>query len=387
MVLLKKTIKAHQDFEFNANLKREIDYFITIPENNVKGLVVYIAGFGADAGEYRKKFSSYIADKFSMACLTVDYHCFFSRPASGGKINIEPGVLKLLQTLTGCTNNESIDTILAKVSQMNPGRKEPVVIPGLIYPDKNEYQNFGILPALDHIYSINDVLINYPQIPKKIYAIGSSYGGYIANLISKLAPRTLNAVFDNSSWAKPNLNYITGRESGSAEFVLQYSPNILISLNVLSPWSQYLFMPNGFNHDRFIMRAFPRHHLRIMKEIGNLKTVYKFIHAENDLIANTGDKKLLVEDMKREGFDVDFKVYSQKDDIDGEYIKNLSHGMGVSMRRFFDVCYDGIEKNINEETIVDYDFKHRFEFLCQSQKYIVDYEGSKQPRCCLEPLN
>jgi hypothetical protein len=82
MVLIKQTIDAHQDFEFNVNINRKIDYFIDKPVQNIKGLVVYIAGFGADAGEYRKKFSKHIVDKYSMACLTVDYHCFFSRPAS-----------------------------------------------------------------------------------------------------------------------------------------------------------------------------------------------------------------------------------------------------------------------------------------------------------------
>lgn len=386
MSLIKETIPAHNDFEFNSNLKREIAYYIDLPLKKIKGLVVYIAGFGEDAGEYRKKFSSYIVDKFSMACLTVDYHCFFSRPSNGGKINIEPGVLKLLQTLTGCTNNESIDTILAKVSEMNTGRKEPVVIPGLIYPDKNEYQNFGILPALDHIYAINDVLTKYPNIPRKIYAIGSSYGGYIANLISKFAPCTLNAVFDNSSWAKPNLNYVIGRDKGIAEFMLYHSPQIQISLNVLSPWSQYLFMPNGFDHDRFIVRSFPRQHLKTMKEIGGLKTIYKCIHAENDFIANTGDKNLLVQDMKAEGFNVDFKVYTQKD-IDGTYIKNLNHGMGVSMRRFFEICYHEIKKDVKEESHVDYDFKHCFEFICKSQKYIVNYEDNTQPRCFIESIS
>ena len=48
------TIAAHSDFEFHSLKNREIDYSIMIPSGTVKGLVLFIAGFGADAGAYKK---------------------------------------------------------------------------------------------------------------------------------------------------------------------------------------------------------------------------------------------------------------------------------------------------------------------------------------------
>ena len=381
-------IEAHHDFEFNSVIRRKIDYSIYLPEGGWEGLVLFIAGFGADAGPYRENFQHHIGDEYSMACLTVDYHCFCSRPNSGGAISndgaisIEPQVMAMLRSITGCVNNENIDDVLLKAGEMRINKQIPLRVPGLIVPGKNEYQNFGILPALDNIYALNDVFIRYPQIPKKIFAIGSSYGGYIANLISKLAPSTLNAVFDNSSWAVPNLNYVVGRDMGAAEFIMAHSQGVNLELNVLSPWSQYTFMPNGFDQSKYMMRSFPENHIETMSRAANCKTVYRFTHAEKDFIADTQQKMAMTDSLKKRGFNVEMNIYSAKD-IDGSYIKSMDHGMGLSMRKFFAQCLQKSQDAIRDDRIIDFDFEHRLNFECEDQTYTVRYSGNEQPQCSL----
>lgn len=382
MQIFNNTIDAHCDFEFHSNDKRKIDYSISIPNNKIKGLVIYIAGFGADAGSYRENFQKHISNNYSMACLAVDYHCFFSRPSNGASLSIEPNIMKLIRSITGCINKESVDEVLFKLGKMKSNPQVPLKIPGTIYPGKNEYQNFGILPALDNIYSINDVFIKYPDIPKKIYAVGSSYGGYIANLISKFAPCTLNAVFDNSSWAAPKFNYVVGHELGFAEFSMVHSPNIILELNVLSPWSHLPFMPNAFGNSRISIRSFSENHIDLMSKIGKQKTIYRFVHAENDSIANTDQKIALAERMKDKGLNVQMKIYS-KEDVDGKYIKNTNHGMGLSMQRFFSNYYNKTKKDIRVDQCIDFDFEHSFHFDCETQKYTITYNGTSQPVCSL----
>lgn len=386
MPFLNFNIDAHNDFEFGSNFQRRIDYSIDIPDGEINGLVVYIAGFGADAGSYRKNFQNHISNDYSMACLVVDYHCFFSRPSNGANLSIDPHIMKLLRSITGCINNESVDTVLLEISKLKANPNVPLKIPGTIYPRKNEYQNFGLLPALDNIFAINDVFKKFPQIPKKIYAIGGSYGGYIANLISKFAPSTLNAVFDNSSWATPNFNYIVGRGLGSTEFSMVHSPNIVLELNVLSPWSHLPFMPNAFSKDRILIRSFPENHLTQMSQTGKQKTIYRFVHAENDFIANTGQKIALAEKMKNKGFDVQIKIYSEAD-VDGKYIKNTNHGMGLSMRKFFSNHYKEAKDDIKDDQCIDFDFEHSFQFVCETQNYRIKYNGNSQPVCHLSDQN
>jgi hypothetical protein len=290
--------------------------------------------------------------------------------------------MKLIRSITGCINEESVDTVLKQLNKIKAKPELPLRIPGTIYPQKNEYQNFGVLAALDNIYAINDVFKKHSDIPKKIYAIGSSYGGYIANLISKFAPCTLNAIFDNSSWVVPNFNYVFGQQIGSSEFSMVYSSNIILELNVLSPWSHLIFMPNAFNSNRILIRSFPENHISLMSKIGKQKTIYRFVHADNDLIANTQQKLAFVKDMKKNGFDVEIKIYTKKD-IDGKYIKNLEHGMGLSMRDFFSKYYNRIKGDIKYDHQIDFDFEHSFQFECETQKYTFIYKGGSQPICKL----
>ncbi len=382
MQIFNHEIDAHGDFEFCSTSQRKLNYSITIPPQKTEGLVVYIAGFGADAGSYRENFQKHISSNYPLACLAVDYHCLFARPQNGATVSIEPNIMKLLRSITDCMTDETVEEVLLKLSKIKANPTKPLTIPGTIYPKKNEYQNFGILPALDNIYAINDVFKKYPTIPIKIYAIGSSYGGYIANLVSKFAPSTLNAVFDNSSWASPNGRYLIGHELGYPEYSQVHSPNIILELNVISPWSHLPFMPNAFCKNKVLIRSFPENHIDIMSDIGKQKTIYRFVHAENDPIANTSQKVAFAEKLKKSGFNVQIKVYS-KADIDGVYIKTADHGMGLSMRKFFSNYYGSTQKDIKKDQMIDIDFEHSIHFKCDAQKYTISYNGKSQPVCSI----
>lgn len=383
MILFQHTIEAHADFEFGSDIKRTVDYAVAIPDDGkIVSLVVYIAGFGEDAGSYRKKFQDHICREYHMACLSVDYHCIFSRPDTGAAVKIEMETLKLLRSITGLSQQASMDELMLKAAEMKADPTTPLIVPGTLYPGKNEYQNFGLLPALDHIFAINDLFIQYPHIPKTIYAIGSSYGGYIANLISKLAPCTLNAVFDNSSWAVPNMKYIKGQELGLTEFTGILSSNVVLELNVLSPWTHLPFMPNYFNEDRKQIRSFPEDHLNVMADTGNKKTIYRCVHAKEDTVSNTEEKIKLVNVLKKMGFDVQMEIYSEAD-IDGRYIKHMEHGMGLSMRMFFARALDQSQTSIRDDQRLDVDFDHTLYFPCDTKTYAVYYKGHTQPECIL----
>ncbi|WP_318530100.1 DUF2920 family protein [Campylobacter sp. IFREMER_LSEM_CL292] len=62
-------------------------------------------------------------------------------------------------------------------------------ITSTMLPANNEYQNYGIMAAIDCINSLKDLCKNFPDFRRlpKIYG-GGSYGGYLSLLISKIAP-------------------------------------------------------------------------------------------------------------------------------------------------------------------------------------------------------
>ncbi|HHD7223133.1 TPA: DUF2920 family protein, partial [Citrobacter freundii] len=126
----------------------------------------------------------------------------------------------------------------------------------MIEPKNNEYQNFGLLPALDIINAINDAILNFEMENSKIILIGSSYGGYIANMVEKIAPGLVNAIIDNSSWSSPNMKYLIGRELNNTEFRQQLSSNIIMDLYVKSPWTLIKGLPNTLSKSRIQIRSF-----------------------------------------------------------------------------------------------------------------------------------
>ena len=106
------------------------------------------------------------------------------------------------------------------------------------------------------------------------------------------------------------------------------------------------------------------------------------MHSQKDDIANTEQKLFLANKMKKKGFNVQIKIYSEKN-IDGKYIKTMDHGMNLSMKKFF---YKNINQTKNEilyDQRIDFDFEHSFPFECETQKYIVTYSGNSQPVCSL----
>jgi len=372
------------DFELGfEKVTRETNYHIVTPEIDSKGLVVYIPGYGDDASDsYRQKFCQSIAEKHQLSVMTVDYHSIFSRADSGAVRSFERADLFQIRNLSYkyqvATQSSNINEILAAVNErlVQLGTTEQVRMTGT--PKKNEYQNGGIMSAVDIINAVNDAL-NRWNIPKdNIILIGSSYGGYLANLAAKLAPNTFRAVFDNSSWAKPYLGYIVGREVNFAEWHEWLLSNILLCESTRSCWTLQEGLPTTFNNNRIAVRSFGKEQL---EQYASYKptTQYYCIHAFEDEVADTSEKIAMVTEMLEHGIDTHMIVIEESD-IDGSYIKTIKHGLGLSMQQFFDHGYQHIEqtKPLNNQPFeTNFDQNSIIRYQSDQLDYVLDY--SKVP--------
>ena len=368
-------IYSHPDFEFIATKERKIKYYLKIPDNP-KGIVFFISGFGDDVSlDYRKKMLDYISDNFELAAVTVDYHAIYSRPEIGASPKIPIHVEMLIRSFFN-DYNTPLFNLLQNFSELRIDKNIPLQIPTLLLPANDEYQNFGILPAVDHIYTLYHIQKNF-KLPKKVVLIGSSYGGYIANLITKFAPSSVSAVFDNSSWAKVNMKYINGLEFGQYEFGLNLG-NFKLVCSTLTPWTHFPQLPNYFDDNKKKIREFPLEHLKTMAENGAKEILYRYIHSYIDTLAPTNDKLELVNGMKSLGFDVNIEIIEEKD-VDGKFIKNLNHGMNLSLKTFFTKYFKENENRIKERKMSDFEFDHKLSFDCPDVVYSVDYRKDKPP--------
>lgn len=329
-------IPSSNDFEFGINRTRKILYRIYNQKSN-SGLVVYIPGFGNDLGEYTDIFCKKIAEKYNIATIAVEYFCINCRLNVGADIEFQTSDIERIERLTGNTVNQN--DIWASLIDYSNTNSTKISITASLRPKRDEYQNFGILASLDILNAIHDAVRRYSLNEDNIILIGSSYGGYLANLVSKISPGYVRAVFDNSSWANPNLSYIVGRELNRPEFILTATENLTLQLFVKSPWTLTRGLPNSFFDDKFLIRSFSEDQIRQMAEQGGTTTSYLFYHSKHDHIAPTNEKIAMATSMLKNNFRHLQMEIAEENDVDGTFIKSLQHGMGMSMLTFFDLAH------------------------------------------------
>ncbi|WP_292257314.1 DUF2920 family protein [Marinospirillum sp.] len=316
------------------------------------GLVVYIPGFGDDLGEYRNTFCKKIYEKHQLAAMTVDYFCIGSRPATGAKIYFEPSDIQSIRKLIPTFEPENW---LEQLEYFAEEQEASLHFTAGLAPPRGEYQNFGILAAIDIANAINDALNRFEINKNNVILIGSSYGDYLANLVAKIKPGTIKSVFDNSSWANPNLAYIIGRNLELPEFTVKVTERLTAKLFTKSPWTLAPEKPNSFEGAKAEIRSFSEHQIIQMAEQGANSTEFVFYHSNKDhLIAPVSEKVAMIDAMKKNGFEkIKLELFDEKD-LEINRIKTLDHGMGLSMISFFDDCYEAtrntaFEAKVNSE--------------------------------------
>lgn len=381
------SIDGVDDFELNIKREHKLNYYITSPTKKSDGLVFVVAGFGNDSSiEYSKKLREYIANEYNLTAVTVIYHCFHSRFSNGATLKFIDEDIELLNFKLSMMNLEefsgdigkSLTKLNSKIYKAKSSRAYPIdrveLLTAQIVPKYNEYQNFGVMQAIDHLYVLGDILkrgeIEFNR--GNIIAFGSSHGGFIANLISKIAPNTLSAVFDNSSYSYPNLRYICGRELNPklSEFRVNRPfgfENFALDGFIKSYWTLDKSSPYYLSKGRLAIRSMiEKSHIDSMAEISNSKTQYRFFHSKFDKIATIEDKELAVSNLRDSNFDVELKVIESKSDIDGKFIKSLSHGMELSLKKMFDFFYLTVKKR---DESLDFDLSSEIEYRCEEFAY------------------
>lgn len=385
-----KETKGSDDFELGIQRENSLKYFLTTPDStSIKGLVFLIPGFGEDNNsEYQKNLREFIADTYDLACVSVMYHAIQSRPANGGQLGFEDNDIELLKIKLqqyGCPvaatiseNLSLLDQAIARAKAANRINLQTLylnqyeLLTSSIYPGNGEYQNFGVMQALDHLYVLADLMQQIEFNKGNIIAFGSSQGGYIANLMAKFAPNTFSAVFDNSSWASAPLSYILGRQLGVHEFLSIISLNIAVACFVISPWRLHAEETHFYSEDRKKIRSFLHNDdIASMAQAGTNKTQYRFYHSASDTIARLEEKQKMVELMKKNGFDVQMTVMGQND-IDGSFVKNLDHGMGLSLKKMFINLYPSIEK---KDSQTDFEKKSEIIYTCPTMNYVFRFSS------------
>ncbi|WP_411628649.1 DUF2920 family protein [Campylobacter coli] len=349
-------IDSCDDVELNIKRTSKLEYRISYDdEKEIKAIVFIIGGYGANANIYfLDSYRNYIAKNFDVVTINVFYHCFCQRRSDVLKYDASAKFLEEdLENFSKVLNDFNIDSrnlnsnnaleyyhhldhyITTLKSQGKLAQNYQAKFTSTFIPPNGDYQNYGIMAAIDHINALKDLVKRFPEFADlpKIYG-GGSYGGYLSLLIAKIAPWYVDGVIDNSGSALPPLNYILGREMEcGCDYVLN-SSHILIQCFLKTHWTRKENSPYFFNNENYFIRTLLNKDHLILQSQKNKNIIYVSYHSKEDPLTPANFKEQTMQILKILGYDVSLNLIDENK-IDGKFIKNLDHGCGIPDKALF----------------------------------------------------
>ena len=348
-------IISTDDIELNIKRESKLEFKVVFDDKKpAQAVFVFLPGCGMDAvnDSYTQHIAEFVAENYSVAVLLVNYHCIQNRHKLGAKTyfdNIDTVILTQTCAALGisfdkCKDEQDIwvyldDEIgrLKREGRFQSDKK--LVFTASLQPTKNEYQNFGLMQALDILNALCFVRKNHAQFKlkktPKTLLFGTSHGGYLALLCAKFAPWLIDGVVENSSYVSTCFLYILNKQIDYEKYLELTgcgNNNLLVNFTTKSFWTQNKNSPYFFSPAHAKIRSvFDEEHLQIYASYHKAKiTSY---HCINDtVIAPVSQKQAFHNALKKLGFDSTLHIATQKD-IDGKFIKNVNgHGMDMSLK-------------------------------------------------------
>ncbi len=349
-------IDSCDDVELNIKRTSKLEYRISYDdEKEIKAIVFIIGGYGANANIYfLDSYRNYIAKNFDVVTINVFYHCFCQRRSDVLKYDASAKFLEEdLENFSKVLNDFNIDSrnlnsnnaleyyhhldhyITTLKSQGKLAQNYQAKFTSTFIPPNGDYQNYGIMAAIDHINALKDLVKRFPEFADlpKIYG-GGSYGGYLSLLIAKIAPWYVDGVIDNSGSALPPLIYILGREMESGCDYVFNDPNTLIECFLKTHWTRKENSPYFFNNENYFIRTLLNKDHLILQSQKNKNIIYVSYHSKEDPLTPANFKQQTMQILKILGYDVSLNLIDENK-IDGKFIKNLDHGCGIPDKALF----------------------------------------------------
>ncbi|EHZ1330450.1 DUF2920 family protein [Campylobacter jejuni] len=354
-------IDSCDDVELNIKRTSKLEYRISYDdEKEIKAIVFIVGGFGANANISFLDFDrEYIAKNFDVVVVHVFYHCFCARQSIDQKYNPKlipnqddlervNGILKNINLGHLSVNKDNFEQIIPlieqKVNEMKQAglvdESQKIELSCDFIPPNGDYQNYGVMAAIDHINALKDLVKRFPEFADlpKIYG-GGSYGGYLSLLIAKIAPWYVDSVIDNSGSAVPPLNYIIGRElefkskDTNGDMYMQ-GDHFFVSCFLKTHWTRKENSPYFFNNENYFIRTLLNKDHLILQSQKNKNIIYVSYHSKEDPLTPANFKELTMQILKILGYDVSLNLIDENK-IDGKFIKNLDHGCGIPDKALF----------------------------------------------------
>lgn len=360
-----KSISGSNDTELGIRRTSLLTYHCAAPNaDGAAGLVFSIPGFGDDAsGAYQQSLRRYLAEQHGLLAVTVEYHCSQARLGNGAVFSVSEDEYRGLVDL--CARHHVTLMGPESIAQALSQIRVPYEIDLHISPGNGDYQNFGLMQALDHLRVLQDIRQGGQVAfdPANVIAFGSSHGGYIAHLLAKFAPNTFRAVIDNSSYTSADFLHLVAP---------YYIGGIKINCHLVTHWetqdrNSLFYLSAGC---RAIRDTASPAHIIAMRQSASTPCQYRMAHSIRDDLEPIAKKRLQAQLLSDAGFDVVLEEFGESDVGDG-MIKSLGHGMNASLRAVFDRFYPTLLPLENRHS--DGDLASSIAYLCDNLIYAFEH--------------
>lgn len=336
------------------------------------GVIFYIHGFGgAYNNEYAQKLLPWLADQYN--CVAVAVHYFGAELYQPFDWSLPPDFFQQVSEAYGIAEAELtardatttvrmlLSLLQARGTQLDRRCHFVRNLPGI-------YQSFGLLPALEHLQVLHQLLQRYPELDqRRLHVIGTSYGGYIASFLRKLAPHTFRMIIDNSGFTA------SGDEMGA---IFGWSGSTMGGVQVLvrsaEHWEEDPTSPRHFSPACSALR-----NLCDGAQLAPSETAWFGFAAVNDKFFPQGQKDSQARVFALAG-PASYKLVTEAD-LDGRLFKNLEHGMAASMRAMFAWCYERLDElapATKASQANDFERGSRLRFDCPSRQYLLEFNAA-----------
>ncbi|EAJ8122801.1 DUF2920 family protein [Campylobacter jejuni] len=349
-------IDSCDDVELNIKRTSKLEYRISYDDKKeMKAIVFIIGGYGANANISFLDFDrEYIAKNFDVVVVHVFYHCFCHRRSNIEKYSAitmfaEEDIPNLSQALLeiGVNINVNLENAYQSYELLNEyigklklegklTQEYQAKFTSTFIPPNGDYQNYGIMPAIDHINALKDLVKRFPKFADlpKIYG-GGSYGGYLSLLIAKIAPWYVDGVIDNSGTVLSLLECIIGRNLNKSDFTFN-DFNTLIETFTKTYWTREdENLPYFFANENYIIRSLLNSSHLMLQANKNQDIIFVSYHSLKDEFDTAKDKQTLFLAYKELGYDATLNLIKDESQIDGRFIKDLNHGMRITDKALF----------------------------------------------------
>ena len=358
------SVTPHEDIE-NGFPRKLIPYHLVMPVSGMNqdtGLVFFIEGFGGHPSkEYTRKLLSYLADQYNCIAVCVEYFDIeMKRPSLDSfcldKVFFEQFEKKLnvkLPDFQGYSTSHILQSMAKWL--VGSGLSSFPDTARVINHPKDCYQSFGLLPAIDHLQVMIEVQQLFDLNSTRFFILGTSYGGYIADLLGKIAPETFNLIVDNSGFTK------TLADTTIDDFHTLTSINgCSVVLYTKSLWSSDPESECFFDIHNSEIRS-----LMIHDHCYPSKSTYFCAHSRDDMLV-PAKEKVEFKTLRGASCEVELDLIDE-DKVDGKLYKNLEHGMNASLRSLFDKAYNHyLSSNPTLDGHTDFDRESEYDFPCSN---------------------